>query len=149
MKLKLTLDTLNTALSKLTDALLVEQGYLSAPDKNQTNWSELTLQKRQLIKDIETADSQRLLIVSQMGFSKDLEGSVKASEAEGCLKTWNSVYDNLRECARLNEINGRVINELMDQNSRVLDTLTTLNGQRIYGANGQHKKSGSQLNISA
>ncbi len=106
--------------------------------------SELAPKKQLIIDKLRNVEQQCIDICSGNDISKYIESSGKRS-----LQTiWHSTQELLKDCRRLNEVNGLLINKHSNINQDML-TLLTGNQQQsgqTYNAQGSQANSNSILN---
>jgi flagellar biosynthesis/type III secretory pathway chaperone len=109
---------------------------------------EIAGSKQQLVAQLEQLEKLRQSYASD----DDFEQQLKAGANSQMIASWQAVQDNVRQCARKNEVNGRL---LQRQNRLTREAMEILTGRDvskagIYDANGMTSGQASLLpNIEA
>lgn len=135
--------------SELFDILTNENKHLLEDNANPDQWSSVVDRKKELCITLDKLEASRKELLIKHKLEDTLKDSIRIARHYQCEKTWDDILELTRQCADLNILNGNIISQIMKHNSNVLETLTIINGQRIYGSNGQHESSGSRLSIEA
>lgn len=76
------------------------------------------------------------------------DDSDHAAERAGCLPLWRDTGDLARQVARLNRLNGQLIQLRLEHNQRLLNTLREAAGGELYGPDGQARGKSGRLSSS-
>lgn len=129
-------ETLLALLKREQDALLCRE----VPGAELEN---LAAAKAECYQLLEAAERERLALQGdQPSLQGGLKSGLQAAEAAGCLDLWQRLQGLLHQASHLNTLNGSLIQQRLDHNRKVLDVLGRLRGHALYGANGQHGRSG-------
>lgn len=147
--LKSLLHQQHTMLTELLALLRKEQDQLVARHDADESMEPLVARKAEIIAELETLESERKALLTQLGHEQDQAGSLAAAQAENCLDQWLAIQDLSRQAAHHNEVNGSLIQLRMNHNSRLLEKLREIASQRLYDAQGQPLKRSGRIETSA
>lgn len=138
------LEALATLLQQ--ERLALQQG---EPDAHRL--ADLAAGKQQLLDDLNHREQRRRTVQQQLGFEDSIEGDTEAATEQGCLAAWRDVQALAAEVARLNRLNGLLIDMRLHQNQRMLnflrDCAREINPENgLYGPDGQARQHSGQIN---
>lgn len=136
-------------LEQLNALLTEEQIALGEGQVDGERLARLAADKQVLLVRLEEFETQRRLVQLRLGYGQDMAGAEQAAQDAGCLPQWHTLLETTRRTARLNKLNGILIQQRLQHNQRMLNFLNEATGQSLYGPDGQPHKSGGKLNARA
>ena len=138
------LEALSVLLQRERTAL--QQG---EPDGHQL--AELAASKQQLLDELNQWELRRRAVQQQLGFEDSVTGDTEAAARQGCLPFWREVQALAAEVARLNRLNGLLVDTRLHHNQRMLNFLRDCVQEanlenHLYGPDGQARQGGGRIN---
>lgn len=135
------------------EALLVlldrERALLSDGTLSGEALEEVATDKQALLTALDEFEQRRRTVRQQLGYPDDASGDEQAAREQGCLELWRTLRARARDAARLNHLNGNLVNLRMTGNQRLLDDLHALAGRDLYGPDGQARGGAARLSSRA
>jgi flagellar biosynthesis/type III secretory pathway chaperone len=108
----------------------------------------LLSQKTQLLMELDQADMTRRQIMTEMGLALDKSGfelfvqQVPAAWQERFENGWERLTDTMNTCARLNQVNGKILSHARNSMERLMGIIKgSQNQAAVYLANGRRNMS--------
>lgn len=109
-------------------------------------YQQVIKDKTQVLVQLDHADNERKQIMSSMGFSADRDGffqflrHVPSSWKEKYSACWEQLSDTMNTCARLNQVNGKILAHSQSAMERLMHVIRgTHNQPNIYRSNGRRE----------
>lgn len=136
-------------LEQLNTLLTEEQTALGQGQIDGELLARLAADKQALLDRLEEFETQRRQVQIRLGYGQDMAGAEQAARDAGCLPQWHALLEATRRTARLNKLNGVLIQQRLQHNQRMLNFLNEATGQSLYGPDGQSHQRGSRLSSKA
>lgn len=128
-------------LASLADMLQQEKTCLSNSDIRKLE--TLTGEKNALMEQIRERAKRKIRVLVAMGYRPESGAPSKFIRSAGLpdlFAVWQEADKHLKDCQRMNQVNGRVISHLQKRLSRLTDIFRGVSGhQKLYGAQGEQK----------
>ncbi|HET7267212.1 MAG TPA: flagellar protein FlgN [Oleiagrimonas sp.] len=124
-------------LEQLQTLLRHERQLLAAGDIDGKALNAVAELKQQLLAAIDRFETHRRQVRDQLGYGSDHAGDEAAASASGCRQLWRDILERTSECARLNAVNGKLVNLRMVDIQRLLNDLNAMVSRNMYGPDGQ------------
>lgn len=150
--------TPNELISALADKvaalkrLLLEEQQAVA-EKREAELQPLLAEKTRLLQDVGALEEQRRQALGDAGWGDDKAGMQEwlQSQPDGrnLLAGWTSLLADLRECQLINEANGSIVRQSLEQNEQLLHILrgTSPEEDSGYGPQGQPPSGASSRDL--
>ncbi|RUO42169.1 flagellar protein FlgN [Pseudidiomarina aestuarii] len=150
MGLQTHLDAQITRLTNLQQLLEQEQSMLSAGTIDGAELERIAQAKTALQQEIEAAEQQRRTAQQKLGFATDSKGARKAADQAGCLDTWETLLQAAERVAKMNQLNGELIQHRLHHNQHMLNILRDASGGgQLYGSDGNQPTRPQRINSKA
>ena len=121
---------------------LLDKEYQSLQQVDPEPLEHITLNKQQLLSELESLSKVQDQFLTQLGYSTDRKGIESCLDQLGddsqLKQKWHALQSLLENCQKQNEINGRVIAVSRRQTTIALDLLYGLTtGSKTYGPTGE------------
>ncbi len=137
-------------LSRLLQQLEQEQRLLGDGAIDGEQLQQIAEAKRQLHGELERAEQLRRQAQIKLGYSDDAAGARLAAEQSNCLPIWNQLIDLADRTARLNSLNGELIQHRLHHNQHMLNILRdAAGGGSLYGADGSQQRTPQRISSKA
>ncbi|WP_417657396.1 flagella synthesis protein FlgN [Pseudidiomarina aestuarii] len=139
-----------TRLTNLQQLLEQEQSMLSAGTIDGAELERIAQAKTALQQEIETAEEQRRTAQHKLGFAADSKGARKAAQQAGCIDTWETLLQAAERVAKMNQLNGELIQHRLHHNQHMLNILRDASGGgQLYGSDGNQPTRPQRINSKA
>ena len=137
----------DTQLAQSLKSILQEEKKL-LEQRQYTAHGSLLSQKTQLLMDLDQADMKRRQLMAEMGLQLDKSGfdlfvkQVPSAWRDRFESSWERLADTMNTCARLNQINGKILSHARNSMERLMGIIKgTPNQAAVYLANGRRNLS--------
>lgn len=150
MGLQTHLDAQITRLNQLQELLEQEQSMLSAGTIDGAELEQVAHAKSALHQEIESAEQQRIKAQQKLGFAADSKGAQQAAQQAGCLEIWERLLQAAERVAKMNQLNGELIQHRLHHNQHMLNILRDASGGgQLYGSDGNQPTRPQRINSKA
>lgn len=137
-------------LLRLLQQLEQEQAVLAEGKVDGGRLQQIAEDKRQLHEELERAEQLRRQAQIKLGYSDDATGARQAAEQANCSPLWKQLIDLADRTARLNGLNGELIQHRLHHNQHMLNILRdAAGGGSLYAADGSQQRTPQRISSKA